>query len=178
MSSDSVLLELKNAVKDYPDFPKKGILFKDFLPIFQKPKLVNDMISAFQEYLQLNVPDVDCIAGIESRGFLIGPALSLKLQVPFIPIRKPGKLPGEVKKETYSLEYGTDAVEIQCETLKDKHKVVIVDDLLATGGTMAASVKLIKSLGVEVAACLVVIELSDLKGREKISETVHSLIQY
>jgi len=178
MSIKSISQELKETIQDHADFPKKGIIFRDFLPIFLKPKLFDGMLTAFQDYLQHNVPEFHSIIGLESRGFLIGPPLALRLNVPFIPVRKPGKLPGAVKKKCFSLEYGADAFEIQCDSIKENQKVVIVDDLLATGGSMEASVKLVESLGGVVEHCLVVIELSELKGREHVSVPVFSLTQY
>ncbi|GFR07383.1 adenine phosphoribosyltransferase [Trichonephila clavata] len=178
MLSDNTILKLKEAVGNYPDFPKEGIVFRDFFPIFRNPELLEDLLNVFQNYIQTHVPGLQCIAGVESRGFLIGPSLALKLKVPFIPIRKPGKLPGNVKRESYSLEYGVDALEVQTDSLKPGQKVVIVDDLIATGGSMEASVKLIRSAGGVVEHCVSVMELSDLKGREKISAPVYSILQY
>ncbi|KAF8786956.1 Adenine phosphoribosyltransferase like protein [Argiope bruennichi] len=178
MSSDNTIHKLKQAVGIYPDFPKKGIIFRDFFPLLRNPELFEDLLNVLEKYVKLNIPGLECIAGVESRGFLIGPALALKLKVPFIPIRKPGKLPGKVKKESYSLEYGTDALEVQIDSLEPGQKVIIVDDLIATGGSMAASVNLIRSIGGIVEHCLAVMELTDLKGRDKIPAPVYSVLQY
>ncbi|KFM81000.1 Adenine phosphoribosyltransferase, partial [Stegodyphus mimosarum] len=167
--SENIILEIKNAIQSHPDFPKKGVLFRDFLPILQNPTLFDKMISLFQNYIKEKVSDVHCIVGIESRGFLLGPTLALKMNIPFIPVRKPGKLPGNVKKEFYSLEYGSDALEIQVDAVTTGQNIIIIDDLIATGGSMEAAVKLIRSIGGNVQCCLAVIELNELKGRSKIS---------
>lgn len=140
---------------------------------------------------------VDCVAALESRGFLFGPVLALDLSVPFVPVRKPGKLPGNVKSVTYQLEYGQvqcsgrrslgsgnvhvrfqDTLEMRADSLRKGWKVLVVDDLLATGGTLSAACKLVRGLEAEVAQCLVVIELEGLRGRAKVDAPVHSLIQY
>ena len=122
---------------------------------------------------------VDYIAGIESRGFIYGAALANKLGVGFIPIRKPNKLPANTVKESYSLEYGTDTIEMHADAVKEGDKVVIIDDLLATGGTMEAAVKLIKKIGAEPVSCAFVIELDDLKGRDKLAGTnIVSMLHY
>ena len=178
MSDEKILSELRATVKSYPDFPKKGIIFRDFFPILQNPQLFDGMICLFQKWLSDNSKNVDCIVGLDSRGFLLGPSLSLKLDVPFVPVRKAGKLPGNCKKQTYGLEYGSDAVEIQIDSIKEGQKVIIIDDLLATGGTMEAAVKLVKSVGGIVEHCLVVIELEDLKGKMKVPAPVYSLFQF
>ncbi|GIY17188.1 adenine phosphoribosyltransferase [Caerostris darwini] len=178
MSSENILNKLKQAVGIYPDFPKQGVIFRDFFPLFRDPELFEDLLNVLEKYVKTHIPDLDIIAGVESRGFLFGPALALKLKVPFIPIRKPGKLPGKVQKESYALEYGTDSLEVQIDSLKPGQKVVIVDDLIATGGSMEASVKLIRRIGGVVNHCLAVMELIDLKGREKIPASVYSVLQY
>ncbi|GFS99787.1 adenine phosphoribosyltransferase [Nephila pilipes] len=175
MSSDNIIFKIKEAVGNYPDFPKKGIVFRDFFPILQNPELLEELLNVFQNYIQTHIPGLQCIAGVESRGFLIGPALALKLKVPFIPIRKPGKLPGKVKKESYSLEYGT----VRCDT---RWHGLSYGILMAAKPiwrrSMEASVRLIRSIGGVVEHCLSVMELSDLNGRNKISAPVYSVLQF
>ncbi|KAG8182372.1 hypothetical protein JTE90_010737 [Oedothorax gibbosus] len=178
MSSEKLIEKIETVVKSYQDFPKKGILFRDCLPILQNPELFEDLISVFENYLKSNGSVVHAVSGIEARGFLIGPPLALKLKVPFVPIRKAGKLPGVVIKQQYELEYGTDTVEIQEDSLKPGQNVVLIDDLIATGGSMAAAVNLIKTVGATVEHCLSVIELTDLKGRQKIDAPVYSVFKY
>ncbi|XP_053592837.1 adenine phosphoribosyltransferase-like [Microplitis demolitor] len=125
-----------------------------------------------------SLKNVDVIVGLDSRGFLLGPILSTELGKPFVPIRKKGKLPGNIKRESYTLEYGEATVEIQTDSISKGKKVLIVDDLLATGGTMSAAIKLIEAIGAEVVECIVLMELNSLNGRSKISVPVFSLIQY
>ncbi|XP_023238805.1 adenine phosphoribosyltransferase-like [Centruroides sculpturatus] len=136
MSIGSKVERIKNAIGNYPDFPKKGIVFRDLFPILQKPELFEDLIDVLCDHIKRNIPDVNGIVGLESRGFLIAPIIALKLKVPFLPIRKSGKLPGEVKKVDYSLEYGMDSLELQVNAFTNIKKVVIIDDLLATGGNV------------------------------------------
>lgn len=123
-------------------------------------------------------PAIECVAALDARGFLFGPILALELKVPFVPIRKKGKLPGEVLSQSYKLEYGQDTLQLQSNSIKAGQRVIIVDDLLATGGSMNAACSLIKKVGAVVVECLVVMELLALKGRDNISDPVHSLIKY
>jgi len=161
-------------IRDVPDFPKPGIVFKDITPLVAN----GDAFSAVVSELACHVgSDVDAIVGIESRGFIFGAALAQQLGLGFITVRKPGKLPSEVHRVEYALEYGVDQLEIHRDALSADHKVVIVDDLLATGGTAAATVALVNKLGAEVAACLFVIELSFLNGKSALGNTkTHSLM--
>ncbi|XP_032816348.1 adenine phosphoribosyltransferase [Petromyzon marinus] len=162
-----------------PDFPKPGVLFRDVCPLLKDPEAFNAVIELLEEKLQKHVGSVDLIAGLEARGFLLGPSLAARLGVGFIPLRKKGKLPGETIAVSYTLEYGQDVVEAQMGALKPGQNVVIVDDLIATGGTMAAAVQLIQKLGGTVLQCLVVIELVELRGRELLeADMLQSLLQY
>lgn len=156
-------MDLASFLRDVPDFPKPGILFKDITPMLASPEA---MQAAIDQLAALDFGKVDKIAAIESRGFLFGVPLAMRLGVGFVPIRKPGKLPWKTNRIEYVLEYGTDAVEIHEDAVAPGERVVLVDDLLATGGTMGAAVELVEACGGEVAACAFVIELAFLKGRE------------
>ncbi|MEC9048680.1 MAG: adenine phosphoribosyltransferase [Planctomycetota bacterium] len=155
-------MDLAAFLRDVPDFPKPGILFKDITPMLASPEA---MQAATDQLAALDFGPVDKIAGIESRGFLFGVPLAMKLGVGFVPIRKPGKLPAKTKRVEYALEYGTDAIEIHEDGVAPGERVLIVDDLLATGGTMGAAAELVQSCGGAVAGCAFVIELSFLQGR-------------
>ena len=162
-------------IRDVPDFPKPGIVFKDITPLLAD----GDAFTAAVSELSRLVPDdVDAIVGIEARGFIFGAALAQKLGMGLVTVRKPGKLPADVHSIEYELEYGVDRLEIHRDALSTGHKVVIVDDLLATGGTAAATVELIQQLGAEVVSCLFVIELSFLNGRKAIKSETHSLLHF
>uniref|UniRef100_A0A6B0V2F2 Adenine phosphoribosyltransferase n=1 Tax=Ixodes ricinus TaxID=34613 RepID=A0A6B0V2F2_IXORI len=126
--------DIRRAIRSFKDFPKKGILFRDVLPIFHNPDVFRKLIDVLAEQVRSSVPDVSAVVGIEARGFIIAPALALALNVAFVPVRKPGKLPGTVKSQAYTLEYGEDKMEVQEDGFLKGRKVVIVDDLLATGG--------------------------------------------
>lgn len=168
---------LKNLIRNVPDFPKKGIGFKDITTLIKNPKAFNQTIEKLCEpYKNVNV---DIVAGIESRGFIFGGAAAVELQAGFVPIRKRGKLPAETLFEEYALEYGTDAVEVHKDAVDKGVKVLLVDDLLATGGTAAASVRLLKKLGSEVVGAAFVIELGFLQGRNKLEGVpLHILINF
>jgi len=168
---------IEKLIRDVPDFPKPGILFKDITPLLQSPQGLAETIARLDRAVPASSYDVVC--GIESRGFIFGAALAFKAGKGFVPIRKPGKLPYKTAKESYELEYGKDSVEIHVDAIAQGHRVLIVDDLLATGGTMAAAAKLIRGIGGVPVAGLVVIELEFLKGRGRLgSMPVHSLIRY
>lgn len=137
--------------------------------------VLRDVLLAFVQKIG---PPVECVVAIDARGFLLGPLIALELHVPFVPIRKKGKLPGTVISEQYALEYGQSTVEIQENSVRQGQRVLVVDDLLATGGSLNAACKLVKGLGGEVAGCLVLMELTELKGREKVAADIISVIQY
>nr|CAB3222625.1 adenine phosphoribosyltransferase-like [Phallusia mammillata] len=179
--SQNVVAEIKSRIGLFPNFPKSGVEFKDIFPLFQSPSLFHKVVELFEENIKENHQEVkiDAVLGLDARGFLFGPLLASKLNTSFVPVRKKGKLPGHVVSTSYALEYGEDSIEMQTGSLKEGDNVVIVDDLLATGGTMAAACKLVKQLKLNVVKCLVVIELTGLKGREKLDGTsVYSVIQY
>ena len=172
----SQAVNLRAYIRDVPDFPKPGIVFKDITPLLAD----GDAFSAAISELSCFVPQgVDAVVGIESRGFIFGAALAQQLGLGMVPVRKPGKLPADVQGVDYELEYGMDRLEIHRDALSSGHSVVIVDDLLATGGTAKATVDLVEALGARVVACLFVIELGFLKGRQRIQNVpVSSLISY
>ena len=170
---------LAEHIREVKDFPKEGISFKDITPILLNPELSAKVIDSFVECL--NDKDVDAIVGVESRGFLFGMLLSNALKVPFIPVRKAGKLPADTIFEEYALEYGTAKVEIHSDAIQKGWNIVIHDDLLATGGTAVAASKLIQRLGGNVISFLFLIELSFLEGRTNLldySTSIKSLIKY
>ncbi|KAI1297217.1 Adenine phosphoribosyltransferase [Halotydeus destructor] len=178
-STDARIERFKKLIKAYDDFPKKGILFRDFLPILQDPKALEDLVNLLVEDVKKNAPDANVIVGLESRGFLLGPLVSLKLGLPFVPIRKAGKLPGECEKLAYELEYGSDVFEVQKEAIKAGSKCVLIDDLLATGGSLRTSINLINKCNGNVVRALVIIELLELGGRSKLEPVpVYSVIAY
>ena len=170
--------KIKTAIRDVPDFPKPGILFKDITTVLKDSVLYNDVIDYF--YHQLKDKKVHYVAGIESRGFILGAPLAYKLGVGFVPIRKMGKLPGVVERHEYDLEYGSDVVEVHVDAFEPGKNVVLIDDLLATGGTAGAACKLISKLNANLVSILFMIELSALKGREKLPQDVpvHAMIDF
>jgi len=168
---------LKNLVRDVPDFPKKGIVFKDITPILKDPEALQFAVEELAEVLRPARPDQ--VAGIESRGFIFSPILAYKLKAGFVPIRKKGKLPAKTIRASYTLEYGQAELEIHEDAIFKGMRVAVVDDLLATGGTAQAAIRLVEKLGGEVVAVAFLVELGFLKGREKLSgHNVFSLIQY
>jgi adenine phosphoribosyltransferase len=170
-------MELKKLIRDVPDFPKKGIVFKDITTLLKDSTGLSEAAEKLYELAKNKM--ITKVAGIESRGFILGGLLADKLNAGFIPIRKPKKLPSETISESYSLEYGTDSIEIHKDAIVKGDKVLLHDDLLATGGTMEAACKLIEKLGGEVVQISFIIELDFLKGRDKLSKyEVHSLINY
>ena len=171
--------KLEHKIREIKDFPKQGINFKDITPLLADPSLSSQVIEAFKE--KLKSQKIDAILGVESRGFLFGMMLANELNIPFIPVRKAGKLPAQTISEEYSLEYGTASIEIHVDALKKGWNVVIHDDLLATGGTAKAAANLVQRLGAKVSAFLFIVELSFLEGREPLrnySKEVFSLVNY
>lgn len=168
---------LKSYIRNIPDFPKPGIQFKDITPLVKEPSMlrlaVHQLIHPF-----LGEP-ITGVVGMEARGFIFGSMVAWELGVGFIPLRKPGKLPYDVQSTSYELEYGATGLEVHLDAVGKSDKVLLVDDLIATGGTAAASCELIKKLGAEIIGCAFVIELDDLNGRQKLSKyKVHSLLHY
>jgi adenine phosphoribosyltransferase len=168
---------LKGLIRTVPDFPKPGILFYDITTLLKDPKGFAALIDALAQYYIDK--DIDLVLGIEARGFIFGPALAYRLNAGFVPVRKPRKLPGPTARVTYDLEYGSDSLEIHVDAIEPGQRVVVVDDLLATGGTMEATIKLVQQLGGQIAGLGFAVELDFLKGRDRFSEyDVFSLLHY
>lgn len=168
---------LKARIRNIPDFPKTGIQFKDITPLVRDPAALR--LCTHQLLHPFLGERLTAVAGMEARGFIFGSLVAWELGVGFIPLRKPGKLPHTVKRASYDLEYGAAELQVHADALGSGDRVLLVDDLMATGGTAAASCRLIEGLGAEIAGCAFVIELDELKGREKLSPyRVHSLIHY
>ena len=169
--------ELKALVRDVPDFPQEGIVFKDLMPLIGNAQAFHSTVEHLAEWAGPRKPDV--ILGAEARGFIFGGALAYELGCGFVPARKPGKLPWEKIRATYELEYGSNSLEIHADAFSKGARVIVLDDVLATGGTAQAKVELVENLGGEVVGALFVIELTFLSGREKLDGTeVHALIAY
>jgi adenine phosphoribosyltransferase len=166
--------QIKSAIRDIPDFPKPGIVFKDITPILKDPVLCENVVDAFVE--QLKGIRIDVVAGVESRGFLFGLTLACKMGVPFIPVRKAGKLPYTIKQKAYKLEYGTATIEMHTDAFEPGQHILIHDDLLATGGTVTAASELIEEMGGIVAGFAFVVALGFLKGKERISPLSDNII--
>lgn len=170
---------VKATIRDVPDFPKPGILFKDITPVLADAALCRDLLNGFVD--QLGEIKVDGIVGIESRGFLFGMLLAQKLQVPFLPVRKKGKLPFKTYSYEYNLEYGSATIEMHTDSIKSGSSIIIHDDLLATGGTAAATAEIVKMQGGKVSAFSFLINLSFLNGKEKLaphSNNIFSIVNY
>jgi len=169
--------ELKKLIREIPDFPKPGILFYDITTLLKDPQGFRSLIDNLYDHYHRR--PVDVVAGIEARGFIFGPALAYRLGAGFVPVRKPNKLPAAKAKEEYALEYGTDALEIHQDAIHQGQRVLICDDLLATGGTASAAARLVQKLGGEVVGCGFAIELTFLQGREKLKNLdIFTLLQY
>jgi len=169
--------DLKKLIRDVPDFPKKGIVFKDITPLLSDPAALSMAVEFLTQPYRAS--GIDFVIGAESRGFIFATAVARNLSAGFVPIRKPGKLPSKTRGATYELEYGTDSVEIHEDALRPGSRVLMIDDLLATGGTMAACCKLVESLRGKIVGVAFLIELSFLNGREKLGGyPIHSVVQY
>ena len=169
------MINIESYIKDVPNFPKEGIVFKDITPLLNAPDAFKETINRMAELIPQSCTHV---AGIESRGFLFASALAFKLGLSFTLIRKPGKLPRSTFSQKYSLEYGEDELQVHNEDLSEEDKVVIVDDVLATGGTACAAEKLIESTGAKVESLLFLMELAFLNGQEELKSPFHSLVKY
>ncbi len=169
--------DIENAIRDIPDFPKKGIIFKDITPVLSDIDLLRKSIDMMVEpYMKQKI---DVVVGIESRGFIFGTPIADKLDSSFVLVRKPGKLPYKTEKVSYELEYGTDTLEIHKDSINEGQNVLIVDDLLATGGTAEATCNLISKLKGNISGFVVLIELEFLEGRKKLNQyNVHSIVKY
>uniref|UniRef100_A0A0V0J991 Adenine phosphoribosyltransferase n=2 Tax=Schistocephalus solidus TaxID=70667 RepID=A0A0V0J991_SCHSO len=181
---DARIQRIKDAIGNYPDFPKKGVQFKDLFGIFKDPKLIQESIDFLAdivaEHYTKNKP-LDAIVGLDARGFLLGPMLAVKLNCAFVPIRKANKLPGECFSENYELEYGTATLELSKSALSPGARVLVLDDLIAIGGTLAAACRLVRKASADLIGCVVLVELTYLNGREKLEElgvSVQSLITF
>ncbi|HUK57568.1 MAG TPA: adenine phosphoribosyltransferase [Nitrospiria bacterium] len=174
---DGKLNALKSSIREIPDFPKKGILFYDITTLLKDPKAFSTILEALAE--SYRSAGVRKVAAIEARGFIFGAPLAHQLGAGFVPIRKPGKLPADVYESTYSLEYGRNTIAVHRDAIARGERVLLVDDLLATGGTMAAAVDLVRQLGGEICGLAFLVELVGLKGRDKFkAHDILSLIQY
>ncbi len=175
--SEEDIAEIKCKIRNIPDFPKKGILYRDITPLLKDKNILKKTIDLFTEYYKDK--NIDVVAAAESRGFIFGASLAINLNAGFVPLRKRGKLPYKTLKQEYSLEYGTDCFEIHTDAIKQGERVLIFDDLLATGGTAQAAGKLIENLGGKIVGFAFVIELKELNGRTKIKDyDIISLVKY
>ncbi len=173
----SATLDLRSFIRDIPDFPEPGIVFKDITPLFLAPEALRETIRLLSDYARER--DVQLVVAAEARGFMLGAAVAAEIGAGFIPARKPGKLPRETEAVEYVLEYGVDALEVHRDALEGGARVLVHDDLLATGGTAKALCELVENAGAVVVACAFVIELAFLHGRECLApREVHSLVVY
>ncbi|CAB1450239.1 unnamed protein product [Pleuronectes platessa] len=178
-SSETKVQLVNKLIRAFPDFPKKGILFRDICPLLKDPAALTAVTDLFEEHVRNNYKRVDLIVGLDARGFLFGPLLAQRLGVGFVPIRKTGKLPGVTSSVAYDLEYGKAEAEVQVDAVAPGQKVLLIDDLLATGGTMYAAIQLMRKQEAEIVGCMVVIELKELNGIDKLKpHSVFSVVQY
>jgi adenine phosphoribosyltransferase len=177
MTGEKNMRRLEAYIRNIPDFPEPGIQFKDITPLVKEPAMLR--LAVHQLIHPFLGDNITAVAGMEARGFIFGSLVAWELGIGFIPLRKPGKLPYDVQSMSYDLEYGSATLEVHTDALKKGDRVLLVDDLIATGGTAVASCELIEKLGAEVAACAFVVELDFLKGRDKLAKyNIHSLIHY
>jgi adenine phosphoribosyltransferase len=168
---------LKAHIRNIPDFPKPGIQFKDITPLVKNPMMLR--LAVHQLIHPFLGEEITAIVGMEARGFIFGSLAAWEMGISFVPLRKPGKLPYDIQSISYDLEYGSASLEVHTDALDSNDRVLLVDDLIATGGTAVASCQLIEKLGAEVCACAFVVELDELKGRDLLSQyRVHSLVHY
>jgi adenine phosphoribosyltransferase len=168
---------VKQKIRSFPNWPKKGIIFRDITTLLKDREGFSRMLNILVD--RYSGRDIDIVAGIESRGFIIGGALAHRLGLGFVPIRKPGKLPGETVSQEYSLEYGTDKIEVHVDAIQPGQKVLLVDDLIATGGTAKAACDLIEKIGGEIAECAFIVDLPDLKGKDKLHpRNIYCMVEF
>ncbi|XP_021759527.1 adenine phosphoribosyltransferase 1-like [Chenopodium quinoa] len=165
---DDRISRIQSSIRVIPNFPKPGVMFQDITTMLLDPKAFKDTIDLFVE--RYRGKDISVVAGVEARGFIFGPPIALAIGAKFVPMRKPGKLPGDVISEEYSLEYGTDKIEMHVGAVEAGERAIIIDDLIATGGTLSAALKLLERVGVQVVECACLIELPELKGRERLGD--------
>ncbi|XP_076953642.1 adenine phosphoribosyltransferase 1-like [Bidens hawaiensis] len=168
VAKDDRIPRITSAIRVIPDFPKPGILFQDITTLLLDPVAFKDTIDLFVE--RYRDKDISVVAGVEARGFIFGPPIALAIGAKFVPMRKPNKLPGAVISEEYSLEYGTDKIEMHVGAVQEGERALVIDDLIATGGTLCAAINLLERVGVKVVECACVIELPDLKGRVRLGD--------
>ena len=168
--------DLKRLIRDVPDFPRPGVLFRDITPLLSDPSGLAMAVELMAQ--PFRAQHIDLVVGAESRGFIFGTAVANVLSAGFVPVRKPGKLPCTTRRCEYALEYGTDALEIHADALRPGDRVLVADDLLATGGTLAACCRLVRDAGAQIEAVAVLIELTSLGGRARVDCPVFSVIQY
>ena len=169
-------MDLKNKIRTIPDFPEPGILFRDITTLLSEPRAFREIIELFEAHYSSE--EIDLVVGVESRGFIIGAALALQLGKGFVPVRKAGKLPGPTHGVDYDLEYGTDRVEVHKDAFPSGSRILMVDDLIATGGTIEGSGQLIEKAGGIIVGYAFVIELIDLKGRNRLKHPIYSLVTF
>ena len=170
-------MDLAKMIRDVPDFPKEGILFKDITTLIKEPQAFREVIDRLADHYAGQ--EIDLVVAVEARGYIFGAPIAYKLGAGFVPVRKEGKLPAETVREEYELEYGTDSVEMHRDAIRPGQKVLIVDDLIATGGSAAATARLVERLGGEVVSIAFLIELTFLKGVEKLKDyDVFTMIEY
>lgn len=179
MGGEDELKEVvKQSITSYSDFPKPGVLFRDVFAITRNPAAFRVLQKLLLDHIRTIDPPPQLVVALEARGFLIGPIIALQMNIPFVPIRKKGKLPGQTHKVSYCLEYGMDVLELQVGSIEDGQCVIIVDDLLATGGSLNAACNLIEKSGGCVMECIVIMELLDLKGRDAVKYPLYSIVQF
>jgi adenine phosphoribosyltransferase len=171
------LSSISSLITSHPDFPSPGILFYDVFPIFKSPSAVNSLFQHVAIKVKQEFPSATILLGLDSRGFLFAPPVASLIDLAFAPVRKAGKLPGKTVQQGYQTEYSKDCIEIQADAIKQGDQVVIIDDLLATGGTLFCACDLVKQCGATVLGCLVIVEIEELKGKEKVGAPVVAMFQ-